>query len=138
MPKKTKKPKKKSRTKIGHEHEEEYEQIMNADGWLTHTTQMARGWEKNKDMYNLFDIIGLKKEGIKLVQVKTTNLGNAVKDIQEWARKNRDRLPHDLVLEVALKKYATKRKVARWRIHNIPLDEKLPIFKYDIRGREHE
>ena len=125
-----KKETKKSRTKVGTDHEREREIMLVEDNWLTHKTQNAHGWEKNKDIFNMFDILAFKKNRTKLSQVKTTNLQGCIEKIRQWILKNKDRLPDNLEIEVALKKYATKRKIERWIIYDIPIDENMPVTKY--------
>lgn len=125
------KKKPKSRIKIGSEHEKEYELMLIKEGWLTHKTQMARGWEKNKDIFNMFDILAFKDDRIKLSQVRTTNLSSCVDYIREWAIENAHNIPDNVEIEVCLRKYATKRKVARWRIYIISKDQNVPVQHYD-------
>jgi len=124
--------KKKSGIEIGADHETEYEQMMIVDGWMTYRPPKGNRWEKNKDIFNKFDILGFKSQKIRLTQVKTRNLEGCVEEIREWAIKNRANIPDNVEIEVALKKYATKRKLARWRIYQIPLDEGQPIMHYDV------
>jgi hypothetical protein len=136
MKKSAKKPKRKSTAGIGNDHEKEYEQMLIADGWLTHKTQMARGWERNKDIFKFFDIIAFRGQRIRLSQIKTTNLCGCLEQIREWAIRNRANIPNNVEIEVALKKYATKRKVARWRVYTISKNPEASITHYDIGGEE--
>jgi hypothetical protein len=127
-----KKEKKKSKYQVGNEHQEEYHAMMESDGYICHTTPQAKRWESNKDMYNLFDTIGLRYDGIKLVQTKTRDDGGSIKDIQEWIRQNHSNIPPHTEFEVAVKKYACKTKPARWVIHKIPLNPDLPVTKKEV------
>lgn len=120
MAKKGRKPKKKSAISIGKETEAEYEQKMiNEQGYLTFRPPKGSRWEANKDIFNLFDLLGVKADGMKLAQVKTNEDGGAIKLIQKWVNENIGYLPPNLTIEVAIKKKATKRKPIRWVITQI-------------------
>jgi hypothetical protein len=134
----TEKVKKKSKTAIANDHEKECEQMLIKDGWLTHKTQMARGWEQNKDIFNMFDILAFKGQKIRLVQVKTTNLHGSVQKIKGWASKNQGNIPDNVEMMVALKKYATKKKVVRWRIYIISKNQEEGVQHYDIGGDDNK
>lgn len=114
--------KKKTGLDIGDENEAEYEFIMQKDeGYITSRKGKALRWEKNKDLFNQFDIVGLRYDWIILVQVKTRPR-NALADILRWIADNHKYLPTNISFRMAIRKSATKTLPVRWNITDIDRD----------------
>lgn len=123
--------KKKSSIKIGAESVAEYGQIQKNDGWKIYIPPKANRWTKHKDIFNLFDILCMRGTGFKLVQVKTNNDEGSVKIIRAWALRNHTMIPKGTLIEVAVKRKATKRKIACWKVYVIDTHTLIEPYHYE-------
>jgi len=72
----------------GTRYELEARKLLEADGWLCEKKNYNR-WAA-KDFYNLFDILAIKKNKVRLIQIKT-NVSDFYKSriaIQTWIMEN--------------------------------------------------
>jgi hypothetical protein len=66
----------------GNKYERLAQKELEGTGWLVQRAQPSYRWNKQTDLFNLFDIIALKKdERIKFIQVKANRLPSK-KDIE--------------------------------------------------------
>ena len=87
------------------------------DGWLTYRVPGSTKWNKSCDIFSLFDIIALKREGlerpIKWIQVKSRKLyGKQLDPFYEFKRKH---CSFDDSVEIWIYE---KRKLTKTRIIN--------------------
>ena len=118
------KKRKKSTYTIGKETELEYARMKEKEGYISYIPPKGNRWNENKDIYNLFDVLSLRSDCIRLSQVKTNFVSpDAIPNIKQWLKENKHILPSNLVVELAVKKKATKRKPVRWVIKEIKAEE---------------
>ncbi len=117
---------KRSTAQIGDDSESEYElKMQTEESFITSKKGKSARWEKNKDLFNQFDIVALRSNEIVLVQVKTTNATGTLQEIQDWIEKNKQYLPDNISFRLAFKKYASKRLPMRWIVTYIDRDGKV-------------
>ncbi len=56
---------------IGRQTELKAKKLLEEDGWLVHLVDMPQKFKKNQDMFGCWDILAVKKNIFKLVQIKT-------------------------------------------------------------------
>ena len=114
--------KKKSNTKIGNETVDEYIAIQESEGYIS-----APGGRKKRfgseDFYGVGDVFCLRRDEIKVAQVKYGQSRSTYKEMVEWLRRNKDNLPDNFTLELAVKLKATKTKPERWSFREVILPE---------------
>lgn len=57
------------------------------EGWIVGDVEKSSRYIKNKDLFNLFDLIAVKGKTIRFIQVKT-NKPPTQKEYKEWAQKH--------------------------------------------------
>ncbi len=117
--------KKKSNSAIGNANVDEYiRDFLDPERWLSAKAGRTSRFS-GEDMFGLFDIVSLKKDGILLTQVKTNQARTTFTEMTAWATENRDNLPENLFMQLAVKKKATKTKPERWIVRDIIIKQEM-------------
>lgn len=97
----------------GYRHEKEAREYLEANKWLTD----IKNWSKwsNKDFFNMFDIVAIRKDVVRFIQVKsnTSDFYTARKEVKKWMKDNQLRLNCEVWL---------KENRKEWRKEVIMLD----------------
>ena len=114
--------KKKSRTKIGNEAVDEYIEIRESEGFICASAGRKKRFG-SEDFYGIGDVFCLRSDEIRVAQVKANQSRSTYKEMQDWLRNNHANLPSIFVLELAVKKKATKTKPERWSFREVVLPD---------------
>lgn len=87
---------------------------LEEDGWLVDVVEKTSRYAKNKDLFDLFDLIAIKKGVIQLIQI-STNTNHPHKAYSEFNEKYGN--PHLLISQWVKKDYKKefiKHEYAKW------------------------
>jgi Holliday junction resolvase-like predicted endonuclease len=99
----------------GKTHEKEAQDELVADGWQVFKPQKVARYG-TQDIFNLFDMVAVKDDRLRFVQVKTNSTGGFLHQLKAWAEQHP--VPN-VTWELWVRLDA--RKGETWRKHVLPL-----------------